>query len=123
MSTLPARWAYAIAALAGAASWLGVAHLTGRREAWDSELYFSWVLPGLWLVCAGLGYFAPARPWRWGFTAFYAQAAVMIAQTRIGPLLPLGLILFGIYGAVGAVPAWLGSRLRRWIERRTPLSS
>ncbi|HYA30627.1 MAG TPA: hypothetical protein VEI95_17555, partial [Acidobacteriota bacterium] len=74
MITISSRWAYAVAALVGAVSWLAIAHATGRREAWDSEIYFVYALPSLWLFCGVLGAVAPAAAWRWGFLVFLAQA-------------------------------------------------
>lgn len=118
MTTLGPRWAGAIAAVAGATGWLAIAHLTHRREAWDSALYFSWFLPSLALVVATLGFFAPERAWRWGFVPFGAQAVVAFVQDPTANLLPLGLIVFAIYGAIIAVPASIGAALRRWLEPR-----
>jgi hypothetical protein len=118
VSTLSDKWAYGLAAFAGAASWIAVSQATGRREAWDSEHYFIFVLPGLWLLCAGLGLIAPVRAWRWGFAPFAAQALVIFVQKPTGSLLPLGLILFAIFGAIAAVPAQAGAWLRRLVERR-----
>jgi len=115
MTTLKPTWAYLIAALAGAVGWLGIGHLTHRREAWDSSLYFSWFLPSIALIVAGLGFFAPHRPWRWAFAPFAAQAVVAFIQSPTANLLPLGLLVFGFYGALCTVPAWLGTAVRRHI--------
>jgi hypothetical protein len=115
--TLADRWAYAVAALAGAVSWLAIAHATSRREAWDSEIYFVYALPGLWLFCGVLGALAPSAAWRWGFVMFFAQAVVMIVQTHGGSLLPLGVMLFAIFGVIGAGSAQAGAWLRRWAQR------
>jgi hypothetical protein len=114
---ISSRWASAAAALIGAVSWLAIAQATNRREAWDSEIYFVYALPGLWIFCAVLGAAAPTAAWRWGFVVFLAQAAVMIAQTPEGSLLPLGLILFAIFGAIGAASAQAGAWLRRLAQR------
>ena len=93
-----------------------ISHLTHRREAWDSELYFSWFLPSLALVVAGLGFFAPDRVWRWAFTPFAAQAGVAFVQNPTANLLPLGLLVFGFYGGLCTVPAWAGAVMRRRLE-------
>jgi len=116
MTTLSSKWAYALSALIGAGSWIAVAQMTGRREVWDSDIYFSALLPGLWVCCIGLGFFAPARFWRWGFIPFAAQAVVMMVQKPTGSLLPLGLVLFAVLGGIAVVPAWFGAWLRRLAE-------
>jgi hypothetical protein len=118
MTTLRPRWAYAIAALVGALGWLAISQVTHRREAWDSELYFSWFLPSAALVVAALAFFAPERAWRWAFVPFGAQAVVAFVQNPTASLLPLGLIVFAFYGALCLVPAWVGAALRRRLERR-----
>jgi hypothetical protein len=122
MTTLPARLAYVIAAAAGAVGWLGISQLTHRREAWDSDLYFSWFLPSVALVVAGLAFFAPRRSWRWAFIPFAAQAVVAFAQNPGANLLPLGLLVFAFYGAVCLVPAWIGAALRRRLDPPRPTS-
>lgn len=120
MTTLRARTAYTIAALAGAIGWLAITQLTQRREAWDSGLYFSWFLPSIALVLLGLGFFAPERAWRWAFAPFAAQAAVAFVQNPTANLLPMGLVVFAFYGAVCMLPAWIGSTLRRRLVAPPP---
>jgi hypothetical protein len=51
-----------------------------------------------------------------GFVVFIGQAVAMIVQKPGGNLLPLGLILFAFFGAIGALPTEIGAGLRRWVE-------
>lgn len=97
----------------GAASWFMVAKLGGRREAWDSELYWSMFMPALAIVIAGVSWFIPVRPWRWAFLPFLGQAAAAFIQNPTANLLPLGLIMFGFMGVLCLVPAVIGARLGR----------
>ena len=117
MTTLHPRWAYAIAAAAGAVGWVAISMLTGRREAWDSELYFTWFLPSLALVVAALAFFAMDRAWRWAFVAFGAQAIMAFVQNPTANLLPMGLVVFAFYGAICLLPVRVGAGLRRRLER------
>lgn len=116
-TTLPARAAYLIGAAWGAGGWLAVSRASGRREAWDSDLYFSWFFPSTLVAVAVLAFFAPERFWRWAFVPFAAQAAVAFVQAPSASLLPLGLAVFAFYGAVCLVPAWAGAALRRRLDR------
>jgi hypothetical protein len=113
-----------IAALLGAAGWIVITRITGKREAWDSELYFSWFLPSMALVIALLAYWVPDRAWRWAFVPFGAQAVVAVAQNPSGSLLPLGLMVFAVYGALCLVAVVIGKAVRRRVARsrqvRTP---
>ena len=117
MSTLSAKWAYAVAAVAGAAGWITIAQVAGRREAWDSELYFTWFLPSLALIIAALAFWNPDRIWRWAFVPFAAQALGAFARNPTGSLMPMGLVVFGFYGAACLVPAWAGATIRRRVDR------
>jgi len=112
-----ARVALAIALVIGAASWFLVAHFTNRREAWDSELYFSVVMPALALVSGGLAFIVPERPWRWAFAPFTGQALAAFVQNPTANLLPMGLIVFAFFGACCLIPAYLGAALRRSTRR------
>lgn len=107
-------WATLTTIGVGAASWVVVAMFGGRREAWDSELYFT-ALPLIGLMAGVISYFAPARFWRWAFYPFLGQALVMFAQGIYvsggagAALLPLGLIVFAIFGAFCMIPAAIGA--------------
>jgi hypothetical protein len=105
-------WATLTTAAVGAATWIIVAMLGGKTEAWDSELYFA-ALPVIGLAAGVVSYLAPARFWRWAFFPFVAQALVMTAQSSSGgaglALLPLGLLIFAIFGAFCTIPAAIGA--------------
>lgn len=117
-TTLSDRTACAIAALAGAAGWLAVSTWGGRREAWDSELYFSVFMPAIAVLVAWLGFLAPRQAWRWAFVPFGAQAVVALAQNPTAGLVPMGLIVFAVFGVLCVVPALVGSATRRWVAAR-----
>lgn len=117
MLTLSDRAALTIGALVGAAGWIVITHISGRREAWDSEYYFAILLPGLAVLISWLGFLAPKGAWRWAFAPFAAQAVVAFAMNPTGGLLPLGLIVFAVFGIVCLVPAVLAAYFRRWFDR------
>jgi len=121
-ATLTDRSAYTAAAAAGALGWLAVTYASGRREAWDSEWYFGLLLPALAVLVAWLGFLAPRHAWRWAFVPFGAQAVIALVQNPTASLLPFGLIVFAVLGAVCLVPAFVGSAMRRWVDRQGPLS-
>ena len=118
MITISERTAFLVAAVAGAIGWAAISVTTGRREAWDSEAYFGLFLPGLAILIAWLGFLAPRGAWRWAFVPFGAQAVVAFVQNPGGGLLPLGLIVFAVFGAVCLVPALVAAWFRRWYDRK-----
>ena len=85
------------ALVGGALLWLGTTAASGRREAWDSPLYWSAAYPLCIVLAALLAYVAPERPGRWAFAVMLVQPIAMVLQSGgdFG-LLPLGLILFAI---------------------------
>jgi hypothetical protein len=111
------RWAYGMAALTGAATWFYIASAGGRREAWDSDLYFSVGLPVIALVAAVLGFLVPHRAWRWAFVPFGAQALAAFVQNPTANLLPIGLIVFGFFGVGCLVPTYVGVAIARIFKR------
>ena len=116
MTTLQPKLAYTVAAAAGAIGWVAISQMTGRREAWDSELYFSWFLPSIAIVVGALACFAPERAWRWAFVPFAAQAVVAFVQNPTANLLPMGLLVFAFYGALCLIPVKIGTAIRRRLD-------
>lgn len=111
--TLSEKQAGWIAAVAGGGGWLAISALSGRREAWDAGIYFSLYLPLLALIVGALAWNVPERTWRWAFIPFGAQAVVAFLQNPTASLLPLGLIVFAIYGCIFLIPAKIGASARR----------
>lgn len=103
------HWFYGIALLSGIAVWAVVTVLSGRREAWDSGLYFTFGIPSLCLVAGLLGYRAPHNPWRWGVMPLVGQALWLFGTQGLGNLWLLGLVMFGIYAVPSIVTARLGA--------------
>jgi len=104
----------AIAAGIGAFVWLAIVALSGRREAWDSPLYFSLGLPAVAAACFALGWRFRRHAWRWGVAAMTAQLAVLLATASDLGLFPLGVVMFVLL----AVPCALAGMLGAWAGRR-----
>ena len=112
--------AYVLSLASGAAVWLGVAWTTGRREAWDSEIYWTAGYPILAAFAAVCGWLVPGRAWRWPLLAMLVQPVVMLVQDPAGgSMLPLGLILFGVLSLPLIPAAYLGAFVRRGLRRST----
>lgn len=112
MPNVSAGTAYALAIAAGAAIWLFVSLVTGRREAWDAGIYWSVFYPLAIAVCGFLGHRFPERPWRWALALFFAQCLAMALRNgEIGNLFPLGLIMFGVLSLPAVAAAKFGARL------------
>ena len=94
---------------AGVATWLYLSHVSHRREAWDDPIYFTTVLPVIAVVAAIVSFLVPEKPWRWAMIPFAAQALVAFVQNPTANLMPLGLIMFAVFGGFGVIPAKLAA--------------
>lgn len=110
----PTSRAWAIAIGGGALLWILAAAIGGRREAWDSSLYWTVAYPLSIALAGWLGYSYPAKPWRWGLAVMVAQAVVLVFSAGGFGLLPLGLIAFSILAlpAIGVATFTARWRLR-----------
>ena len=118
MTKLSDKQAYCIATIGGTILWVTATAVSGRREAWDSALYWSVAYPAGIVVAAILGYRATERPWRWGLALMLAQAVTLAVMASSYGLLPLGLILFGVLAAPPMGAAVAAGYLRDRLERR-----
>ena len=112
MNANKTTWAYVAAMGGGALLWFATAVISGKAEAWDSSLYWTATYPLALGLAAGLGYWAPERPWRWGLTVMLAQAAALALASSDFGLLPLGLVLFSVL----ALPAVALARIMAGIR-------
>ena len=81
-----------VSLVAGFAICLAVAKLGGRREPWDSSLYF---VAGIPLMCVGafaLAYVYPIRAWRGVASMALGQSNVMLMGGGSLSLWPLSIV-------------------------------
>ena len=97
----------------GAAVWAAIVHVSGKREAWDSGVYFRVGLPVCYAVSGIFGYVEPHRSWRWGVFPFLGQFVWMIASAGVGNLMPLGAVAMGVFALPGVLMATVGGALAR----------
>jgi hypothetical protein len=103
-----------VALLTGAALELGIQMASGRREAWDSSLYWTVGLPAACTLALAIGVMARARDWVWVCLMIPAQVTTMMVRNgELGGLWPLAMILASVLSAPLVAAAFIGSRLRR----------
>jgi hypothetical protein len=69
------------------------------------------------VVACIVAFIVPEKPWRWAMIPFAAQALVAILQNPTANLMPLGLIMFAIFGGLCAIPAALAAMVGRRFAR------
>jgi hypothetical protein len=99
--------------LTGVALEIGVHALSGRREAWDSPLFWALGLPLAALVSGTLGYLANRRAWIWTLLIVPGQVTAMVVRSgELGGLWPLMVALSAILSAPFVFVAFVASMLR-----------
>jgi hypothetical protein len=103
-----------LAAGIGVSLELGIHALSGRREAWDSPLFWTLGLPAAALASAAIGYFARPGDWRWTVVVVPSQTLTMMVRSgELGGLWPLTVILSAILSAPFVIASFLGSKCRQ----------
>ncbi len=92
----PDARAYAVAIGGGVLLWLASMAVGGKREAWDSGVYWVAAYPLAIALAGWLGYEFPDRAWRWGVAIMLAQAVTLAVTALDFSMLPLGLVVFAI---------------------------
>jgi hypothetical protein len=99
--------------VAGMALEIGVHFLSGRREAWDSQQYWTIGLPAVGLLSAVIGACSRGGEWKWVALIVPSQTlTMMIRGGEIGSLWPLTVALSAILSAPFFFAAFIGSRFR-----------
>lgn len=107
------HWLLLVAVALGAAIWIGISTISGRREAWDSGAYFAIGMPLACLLSFTLGIVEPMRSWRWGIAPFAGQFLSLLIIEGVGNLLPLGVIVFAMLSVPAVIAARIGAALGR----------
>lgn len=106
--------AYAVSALAGLAVCLAISLATGRKEAWDSGVYFSVGIPIMVLTIFAISYVFPRYAWRWTLSMALGQSVAMLLGGNSLSLWPLAIIAMMIFSlpqfAAGFAASWLARR-------------
>lgn len=99
--------------LVGVALQIGIVEATGRREPWDSPLYWQVGMPLVALAAACVGYLAMGTAWRAAALIMPAQVATMMFRAgEVGNLWPLALALALVMSLPFVLVAYLASTFR-----------
>lgn len=111
--TLPLP-ASAIVFALGALAWIVLGALERRREAWDSPLYVTVILPLAAVVCfvAARRHTAAYGVWPIAFALGQFVGSLLVARGDLS-LWPLSLVALAVFSAPSWIAAYVGARLRR----------
>jgi len=83
---------FALSATAGLVVWLACGFITGRREAWDSSLYFIAAIPVMCAIAFAIAWRFPKRAWLWAFGIALGQSIGLLFSGGSLSLWPLTII-------------------------------
>jgi hypothetical protein len=99
--------------VAGLVICLAVAKLGGRREPWDTSLYFVAGIPLMCAVAFALAYVFPLKAWRWVLSMAVGQSIALVLGGGSLSLWPLGMIAMTVLSLPQLAAAIIASKLAR----------
>jgi hypothetical protein len=113
------RVAHAASLIGGLAVCLAISAFTGRKEAWDSPLYFSVGIPVMSLLIFAVSYLVPRRAWRWTASMAIGQSIALLAAGNSLSLWPLGIAAMVVLSLPQWASGWVASTLSRRMQGST----
>lgn len=108
-----ARTTILLSVLTGVTIEVAVSAAGGRRESWDSTIYWIMGIPAALLASVAIGFLSRGTDWVWALAIVPSQVATMALKTRDFGLLPFTLILSLFLSLPFLVAAFAGAKLRR----------
>lgn len=107
---------YIVSALSGLGVCLAITVVTGRKEAWDSGVYFYVGIPAMCALIFAISYFFPARAWRWTLCMAIGQSLAIASgggSLNLWPLSIIAMVMLSIPQFIsGLIASLLGARKR-----------
>jgi len=104
---------YAVSFIAGLAICLFITVTSGRKEAWDSPLYFMAGVPAMCIVIFALSYRFPQRAWRWALSMAIGQSVAMVLGGGSASLWPLAIIAMTVVSLPQFIVAMVASGIAK----------
>ena len=104
---------YALSFAGGLVTCLAVTLISGRKEAWDSSLYFVAGIPVMCAIAFAVAYAFPTKAWRWAVAIALGQSIAMALGGGSLSLWPLAVVGMAVLSLPQLVAAIVGSRVSR----------
>lgn len=104
----------AICLLVSLAYWQLISGVLNVDEPWDSPAYWTIAYPLSLVLSAGFGAVAQRNGWLAGIVVTLAQLPVVLLNSGLGPLLPIGVVLTLFL----ALPAAAASAFSSWCLKK-----
>ena len=100
-----------LAATSGLVVWLAIGFLAGRREAWDSSLYFAVGIPVMCAIAFALAYRFPKRAWLLAIAIAFGQSLGLLLSGGSLSLWPLTIVAMTVLSLPQLAAAMVASRV------------
>lgn len=104
---------YTLSLVCGLGACLAIMAVSGRKEAWDSTLYFVVGIPVMCVAAFALAYAWPLKAWRWVLGMAVGQSIAMLMGGGSLSLWPLAIVGMAVLSLPQFGAALLGARLSR----------
>jgi len=108
---------FGLSVAAGLVVWLAVGFLSGKKEAWDSSLYFVAAIPVMCAIAFAIAWRFPVRAWLWAFGIALGQSIGLLFSGGSFSLWPLTIIAMTVLSLPQLAAALIASGLAK---RRAP---
>jgi hypothetical protein len=108
-----------LAATAGLVVWLAVGFVSGRREAWDSSLYFLAGIPVMCVIAFALAYRFPERAWLLALGIAFGQSIGLLFSGGSLSLWPLTIVAMTVLSLPQLAAAIIASAMAKRRVART----
>jgi len=102
---------YVVSALGELAVCLVISQVTGKKEAFDSELYFSVGIPIMCVLIFALSYWFPEKPWRWTVSMAVGQSIAIASGGGSPTLWPLAMFAMAALSIPQLITGIVASKL------------
>ena len=104
---------YALSFAGGLATCLAITLISGRKEAWDSSLYFVAGIPVMCAIAFAIAYAFPTKPWRWALAIAVGQSIAMLLGGGSLSLWPLAIVGMAVLSLPQLAAAIVGGKVSR----------
>ena len=113
------RQQHGAAFAAGLGICLAIGFISGRREPWDSSLYFTLGIPLMCAVIAWLACLYPVRAWRWTLSMALGQSLALAMGGGSLSLWPLAIVAMIVVSLPQFLTGVIASRVGAGSARRS----
>lgn len=106
-------FSYAVSALSGLGVCLAISMVTGKKEAFDSEIYFSVGIPIMCVLIFAISYWFSEKPWRWTLSMAVGQSLAIVSGGNSLSLWPLAIIGMAILSVPQLITGMAASKLAK----------